>query len=89
MAIVLASVIGSDSTGSATAVDSPILRGDRGGGGQRDPRVEGARVAVVGQRLVAGAGVRGGPLDRDVGVLGHVERVEAPLLGRLGERRRA
>ena len=53
---------------------------DRRGGGQRDPRVEGAGVAVVGQRLVAGARVGRLPLDRDVGVLGHVERVEAPLL---------
>ncbi len=38
----------------------PDPRGDRGGGRQRDPRVEGAQVPVVGQRLVAGAGVRGG-----------------------------
>ena len=82
MAIVLASVIGSDSTGSATAVDSPILvvTAAAVASETHGSRVRG--VAVVGQGLVAGAGVRGGPLDRDVGVLGDVERVEAPLLGR-------
>ena len=85
MAIVLARVIGSDSTGRQTAVDRPILLGDRRAGGQRGPRVEGAQVAVVGQRLVAGARVGRGPLDRDVRVLGHVDRVEAAVLGRLGE----
>ena len=84
VAMALASVIGSDSTGSATAVDEPDPRGDLGGRRQRDPRVEGPHVAVVGQRLVAGAGVGGVAAYRDVGVLGHVERVEPPLLGRDG-----
>ena len=55
---------------------------------RRDPGVQGAHVAVVGQGLVAGGGVRGVALDRDVGVLGHVERGKAVLVGELGGRRR-
>ena len=62
----------------------PDPRRHRGRGGQRHPRVEGAQVPVVGQRRTAGARVRGGPPDRDVRVLRHVERVEAAILGRLG-----
>ena len=81
----LASVIGSDSTGSATAVESLIRERHLRRGRQRDPRVERAGVAVVGQRLVAGPRVGRLALDRDVGVLGHVERVEAPLLRGRGE----
>ena len=84
MAIVLASVIGSDSHRQRDRGRQPDPRGDRGGGRERDPRVERAQVAVVGQRLVAGARVGGVALDRDVGVLGHVERVEATLLGGVG-----
>ena len=47
---------------------------------QRDPGVEGPLVAVVRQRSVAGAGVSGFPPDGDVGVLRHVEGIEAVLL---------
>jgi hypothetical protein len=47
-----------------------------------------AHVAVVGQRLVASGRMGGLPLDRCVGVLGHVERALAMLVGELGSRRR-
>ena len=60
----------------------PDPAGHRRRGGQRDPRVEGAGVAVVGQRLVTGARVRRVAAYGDVGVLGHVEGVEATLLRR-------
>ena len=88
MAIDLASVIGSCSTGSATAVDNRTREVTAGRGAEADPRVQGAHVAVVGQRLVAGGGVRGLALDRDVGVLGHVERGKAVVVGELGRCRR-
>ena len=82
--MVFASVTGSDSAGSATAVESLI----------RDvataavaSETQGSRVrcvAVVRQRSVAGAGVSGFPLDGDVGVLRHVEGIEAAILAGLG-----
>jgi len=66
----------------------PDPGGHRGGGAEGDPGVQGAHVAVVGQRFVAGGGVRGGALDRDVGVFGHVERGEPVVVGQLGRRGR-
>ena len=66
----------------------PHPRGHRARGAQRHPRVEGAHVAVVGQRLVAGGRVGGLPLDRDMGVFGHVERREPVVVGQFGGRRR-
>ena len=53
--MVLASVTGSDSAGSATAVASLIRDVTTAAVARRDPRVEGPQVAVVGQRRVAGA----------------------------------
>ena len=83
----LASVMGSCSTGSATAVDSRTREVTAHAVPRRHPRVERAHVAVVGQRLVSGGRVRGLALDRDMGVLGHVERLEAVVVGELGRRR--
>ena len=87
VAIVFASVIGSDSTGRATAVPSLIRDVTAAAVASETHGIEGAQIAVVGQRRVAGARVGGLPLDRDVGVLGHVERVESAFLGRLGRLR--
>jgi hypothetical protein len=81
VAMDLASVMGSCSTGRATAVDSRTRGGDRGGGAQRHPGVQGAQVAVVGLTLIPGGGVGGVAFDRDVGVLGHIERGEPVVLG--------
>ena len=88
MAIDFASVIGSCSTGSATAVDNRTREVTAHAVPRLNPRIQGAHVAVVGQRLVAGGGVGGLPLDRDVGVFGHVERGKAVVIGELGCRRR-
>ncbi|SHT48529.1 Uncharacterised protein [Mycobacteroides abscessus subsp. abscessus] len=60
------------------------LRGDRAGGAQGHPGIQGAHIAVVGQLGSAGAGVGGLALDRDVGVLGNVEGAEPAVLGGLG-----
>jgi len=56
-------------------------RGHSCGATQTDPWVQRAHVAVVGQGLVAGGRVRGLPLDRDVGVFGHVEGVKPMIVG--------
>ena len=58
-------------------------RGDGGGGGQRDQRVEAALVVV--EAHAADERGRRVLLDGEVGVLGQVERVEAELLDRGGE----
>ena len=56
-------------------------RRHRGGGREGDPRVQGAAVPLIGQLRTPGARVCGLATHRDVGVLGHVERGEARLLG--------
>ena len=63
----------------------PDPAGHRGGGGEGDPRIERPQVSVVGQGPVAGLWMRRLPFHRDVGVLGHVERIEP---GGLGDARR-
>src|SRR5690606_17232729 len=50
---------------------------------QRHPGVQRAHVPVVREGRAARAGVRGLAFDRDVRVLGDVERVEPVLLGGL------
>ncbi len=79
--------MGSCSTGSATAVDNRT-RDVTAHAAPRHPRIEGAHVAIVGQRLVTGGGVRGLPLDRDVRVFGHVEGGKAMVVGEFGRGRR-
>ena len=62
----------------------PLRR--HGGGGEGQERIEGLPV-LGGQVRAAGPGAAAA--GRDVGVLGHEQRLEAPLLGRPGELRRA
>ena len=62
---------------------SPMRVGDRGGGGQRDQRVEAALVVV--EAHAADEGGRRVLLHGEVGVLGQVERVEAELFDRAGQ----
>ena len=81
MAIDLASVIGSCSTGSAAAVDSRTRDVAAAAVPRLTQGIERAHVAVVGRCPVAGRRVRGLPLDRDVGVLGHVEGAKTMLVG--------
>ena len=83
MATALAVTIGSRWAGSITPVPSRMRVVCARGCGQDDQRVEGARV-LPGQLVVAG-GRRGAADDRDVGVLGQVDRVEAAGLGLDGE----
>jgi hypothetical protein len=59
--------------------------GDGGGRGQRDEGIQRALVAL-GQLGLAGRWRRDAA-DRDVGVLGQVQRVEAPVLDLTGQRR--
>jgi hypothetical protein len=66
----------------------PHPRGDRAGRPQAYPRIQRAHVAVVRQRFVAGGRMGRFALDRDMGVLGHVERLKPVVIGESGSRRR-
>ena len=86
VATCLASTMGSCWAASRMPVPSPIRSVDGGGRGQRDERVEAALVVVEAYALDQRR--RRVLADREVGVLGQPERVEADLLDGHGQRRR-
>jgi hypothetical protein len=58
-------------------------RGDSGRHAQRDPRIKGPQVPVIGQGGAPGTRVSGLAPHRDMGVLGDIEAVEPGRLGGL------
>ena len=83
-----ASVIGSCSTGSATAVDSRTRDVTAHAAPRLTHGIQRAHIAVVRQRLVTRGRMGRLALDRDVGVFGYVERLKAVVVGESGGCRR-